>query len=144
MKTKLYLFVISAVLFASCSSTKLIKQSQYMSNLSIGESRIESDLTVDTSRKIFGKSTAHFNLFKKEGASMYAEGMTFPVVYRGPYNNVKNNAVYNALHSTEDHYDIIIHPVYTIDVKRGMFNKKVMITVEGYGGTYSSLRIKNE
>lgn len=148
MKKKLLVFSLFAFSMAMTSCGVSFNKSYNSSAVQLGDVQldpIKADLAVDQTSKLVGSSKSSFFLmFKVSGDNYFADGVRFPGMSFGAVNAVKSSAAYNALNSTENDFDIIVDPQYTVKVVKTLFTSTVSVTVEGYGGTYSNFRTERE
>ena len=120
MKKKLLVFSLFAFSMAMTSCGVSFNKSYNSSAVQLGDVQldpIKADLTVDQTSKLVGSSKSSFFLmFKVAGDNYFADGVRFPGMSFGAVNAVKSSAAYNALNSTENDFDIIVDPQYTVKV----------------------------
>jgi hypothetical protein len=119
--------LLATLLLASCRSTYISGHSAEP-NISMNYN-IDVDLDIDKSKVIQATSTTkiYFGIFKKRDKKF--SDAFFSRNYIGQAE--KMAATYKALEGTS--YDIIVNPKYVVEIKRGLFVKKISATVAGYG-----------
>lgn len=94
------------------------------------KANIEVDVEVDTTRILEATSTTTvvFRIFKSSDKK-------FSDVYNGNFGDKeKKAAIYKALDGTN--YDMIFNPKFKIEYYSGLFVRKTICTVKGYGARY--------
>jgi hypothetical protein len=90
---------------------------------------VDVDLDIDKTKTIQATSTTtiYFGVFKKQDKKFSDAFISRNYVGQAE----KMAATYKALEGTS--YDIIVNPKYVVEVKNGLFVKKITATVAGYG-----------
>ena len=88
---------------------------------------VDADLKIDTTKVLQASSTTkvYFGVIKVADSN-YSDAFGGNLGVRE-----KSAATYRALQGTG--YDIIVNPKYQVDIRKGLFVKKVSATVAGYG-----------
>jgi hypothetical protein len=144
-----FLFILSATLLVSCSTTQNINQKS--GNLKINlATDLHADLEVDTAKKITGKAH-HIRILGiyTKSSSHFADGITynasnengaFSIFGPGMEETTKSAAAYNA--TVPSKADIIVAPQYHIKVKSYLFGayKEVSAQVSGYAAKIKDIK----
>ena len=133
-----------ALVATSCKSTLASATS---TPLSVTENirPLDSDITVDVTKKISGESSAlYFLCFRLKGDSKYAEGVDYSTrtgLFSSVVSRAKSAAAYKAV--IDSNTDVIVHPNYVVDVENYVFFKKVNVKVTGYAGKINKIYQQN-
>ena len=153
--TNAIILSIAAISFSSCVSTRRGFQSSPVISRDVALDPIKADINVDDSKRLSGESkSSYFLIFKVNGDSKYADGITYstdanagffaqnnPALIR--LNKVRGAAAYKALEGGD--YDVLVHPIYTTTVTNFLFIfQKYEVTVQGYGAKYSNFRTEKQ
>lgn len=124
-KWTLFLVMIIALLNTSCKSSYYGGYAA-TPNLSINYN-VEADLKLDTTKVLQASSTTRVIFgFMKFGDNTFSDAFGGNVGDRE-----KSAATYKALNGTG--FDIIVNPKYVVNIRKGLFIKKITATVAGYG-----------
>ena len=152
---KIVLFFGSVLLLASCVSTNKGFQSSPVISRNVDLDPIKADIVVNEETKLKGesRSTYVFGL-RVSRDNTFADGINYSTspnanpfarlnfLKQGRLVRVRGAAAYNALKTGD--YDVLVHPKYTITTKNFLIGKTYIVTIEGYGGTYTNFRTERQ
>ena len=117
--------ILSLMYFASGCMTTYTGGHSATPNITINYN-INNELKIDTTKVL--QSTSSTNIYL--GLFRFSDNKFSDAFNGGIGDREKSAATYKALEGTG--YDIIVNPKYLIEIKRGLFHKRIKATVAGY------------
>ncbi len=145
IKNKHFIFILSIVFLTSCSSINKSHMNQSISIEIKNEMRAQIDVDMTTKLTGYAYGGYLFNLFKLNGDTKYADGISyngntssfFSIVSK--VESVKSAAAYNAVRQSKA--DVLISPQYVIEESHwNPFWKSIKVKVTGYAGKVVSIK----
>lgn len=132
-KRILYFLLIIGLFFTSCSSYTFQTVNSVQPQFQLITDTLHAKVTVNKQKKIEGTAVYQSVLiFTTKMPSNFADNDV--VKYQNDIvSQLKSAAVWDAV--TNNNVDILVAPKFSIIVNKDLFTKKIIVKVEGYGGT---------
>lgn len=118
----LIMAIVAGSIATSCSSKIYSTRQTPILRESIPANPIIADMDVDISKKITGEAIV------KGGSATI--------------DNAKQMALWQAMEDNKA--DVVVDPIFSLVIKKGIFRKKINAKVMGYKGSYSDVHVASE
>lgn len=126
------LIVISAIIISSCGYTKSTVNTMYP-KYHFEVDTVHSKIVINKQKKIEGTAVySSVLMFATQMPSNFAINDLNPFSI-GLISKLQSAAVWDAV--TNNNAEILVYPRYNIILQKTLFTKKIIVKVEGYGGT---------